>query len=489
MGSVDFEKNLVNLVRDACANDIERGIFITPNIEIDIHGIVPDIGSKELTFLVSASAIRPGSVCKTGIAGSATKFYYCNRPGKPQSFYYHQIYRVQYNGRNKGGSYSPCDIITVVLNNGKNHTLEECMIGLDGRKVCDLLTFAAQKSFPDNLPSAKCMSLSELPNELQLEYMEVLYNYAYLFDNNVDSVEYSALQSIAVRMGLDVDVRNKLRSYLLNLDGKRFQTGSLIMSCRNSMSYGSYEIFRYSLMQDILYIREACKREGHWYDDRFINSLQAKLEISDDQIAIMIAAINVYGFMQKQDADLAQLRKEFDALLSNAKAKHIPQEALFCSGSVYNVDTYHGIRHERKLGQSITRQRELMLQAVVRNMQESVNNIAEDMNDLTLKLLEEIEKGNLRDKKIEDNTKQIKYLMNQQMYVRGTTENAKLAAYYNRLRSPLSSDLVTQLLPVQQELIQKCYIPVSHEEYQIKKDLNYRQLNQLCCIRGITYDE
>lgn len=492
-GSVDFGKELVRLIREACSNQIERGIFITPNIEVDTSRIAPNVERNELTFITSASALQPGKECKTGIACSTTEFYYANQVGKPQSFSLHQIERVKADHNGKWNCYTYGDKVTVLLKDGKTHTLEECMIGLNSIKVANLLTFAAREApSADLLSLTNSMSLSELPDELQLEYMEVLYNYAYLFDNNVDSVEYSALQSIAVRIGLGANVRNKLRDYLMNLENKRFRTGSLIMSCRNSMSYGSYEIFRFSLMQDTLYLREACKREGHWYDDPFVNSLQDILEISDEQIVIMIAAINVYKQAQKQNVELGQLRKEFDALLSNAAAKRIPQEALFCAGSVYNVDTYHGIRHERKLGRSITRQRELMLQAVVRNMQESVNNIAEDMNDLTLKLLEEIDEGNLRDKKLEAQSQEIqkiKYLMNQQMYFRRTTESAKLATLYNHLRSTIPSAFVTQLLPGQQELVKKCYISVSGEEYQIKQGLDYRQLNQLCRIRGITCDE
>lgn len=473
---------------------MERGVFIAPNIEVDTCSIAPDVENKDLTFITSASAVFPGRVCKTGIAGSSTKFYYCNRTGNPQAFYFHQINRVVYSGRNKGGCYSSGDTITVFLKDGKVHTLGECMIGLDGRKIADLLTAAARESLSDHpLPSSRCMSLSELPAQTQLLYMEVLYNYAYISENKVDSDEYSALQCIAVRMGLEAEVRNKLREYLKNMQQDiRCRTGDLIKACRDSMSYGSYEIFRYSLMQDTLYLWMASKKEGHWYDDPFINGLQYTLDISDEQIAVMIAAINVYKKAQAQDADLEELRKEFEALDRYAKINHIPMEALFCSGSVYNVDTYHGIRHERKLGRSITRQRELMLQAVVRNMQESVNNIAEDMNDLTLKLLEEIEEGNLRDKKLEAQSQEIqkiKYLMNQQMYFRRTTESAKLAALYNHLRSTIPSAFVIQLLPGQQELVKKSYISVSGEEYQIKQGLDYKQLNQLCRIRGITCDE
>lgn len=206
-GSVDFGKELVRLIREACSNQIERGIFITPNIEVDTSRIAPNVERNELTFITSASALQPGKECKTGIACSTTEFYYANQVGKPQSFSLHQIERVKADHNGKWNCYTYGDKVTVLLKDGKTHTLEECMIGLNSIKVANLLTFAAREApSADLLSLTNSMSLSELPDELQLEYMEVLYNYAYLFDNNVDSVEYSALQSIAVRMLKDAGI-------------------------------------------------------------------------------------------------------------------------------------------------------------------------------------------------------------------------------------------------------------------------------------------
>lgn len=487
--SVDFGKELVALVQEL--NPIERGIVVAPNIEMDTQRLAPDVENKELLFATNAAALRTEGALKVGTACSVAKFYYCNHGKDKNSFLLEEVESVSYEGKNRFGTYSPGDTITVLLRSGEKHILGECMIGLDGMNLAKLLSSAAKDAPLITDPALiRCLSLSELGPELQANYMKILYNYAYLSDCQVDSAEYAVLQSIMVRIGMEAQVRNELRDYLfLMQQGDRVKTGVLIHRCRNAMSYGSYELFRYSLMQDILYLHKASNADGHCYDDPFINGLQDTLEITDDQIETMQAAITLYQKMQEREADLAQLQEQMERLWNHAKAVRIPHEALFCSGSVYSVDTYHGWNRNKKLGRSITRQRELMLQAVIRNTQESLNHLVEDMNDVTLKLVEEVRRGNHRDELIEQLSQRMIQFQRQAKAMAHHSTEMNLTSLYNRLPAHLSAERVVALIPQHRELVEQCYALAANGEYQIKEDLSARELAALGRIRGITDNE
>lgn len=447
--------------------------------------------NKELIFTTSAAAIRTDAPPKVGTACSVEKFYYCNHTKEQRSFSLAEVESVNYEGKNRSGSYSLGDKITVRLKNGEEHILAECMIGLDGLGLAKLLTAAATNAIPITDPSmTRRLSLHELSHQLQINYMEALYNYAYISDCQVDSTEYAALQSIIVRIGLDASARNELRDYLFRMQqGARVKTGVLIERCRNAMSYGSYEIFRYSLMQDALYLREASGADTPWFEDPFLNGLQKMLEINDEQVQTMLSAISLYKAIQTRDADLTALKGEQETLWRHAKENRIPQEALFCSGSVYSVDTYFRWHRSRKLGRSITRQRELMLQAVIRNTQQSLNHLVEDMNDITLKLVDEVQRGNQRDEQIQQLSQRIVQFQRQAKAMVQKSDETNATRLYNRLPARVSKERVMELVPQQRELVEECYTPLSQEEYQIKPELSVKLLTMLCQIRGIMGDE
>lgn len=487
MGTVEVGNKIVSLARKL--NSLERGIAVCPDIELETRGIAPDVESRELLFVTSASSTKPGEKLKTGMACSVEKFYYCNRNGHPQSFPLEQVATVGFQGKNRFGTYSPGDKVIVTLENGDQHVLGECMLGCDCSRIAEMLVEAVENIQPvEDITEIRCLSLCDLPKQMQINYMEVLYNYAYLTGCEIDSSEYAALQSIGVRLGLEADVRNELRDYMfLMKENARTKTGVLIKRCKSAMSYGSYEIFRCSLMQDALYLKSVNGETSPWYEDPFLNGLQNVLEILDEQIEVMLIAIHFYKEMQKKDADLKSLNGKVDLLLRRSKSLQIPSEAIFCSGSVYSIDTYHGIRRQRKLKKSITLQRELMLQEVIRNTQISMNHLVEDLNDTTLKLVDEVHKGNLRDQQIQ--LIMLRQLQNQAKSMVQKNDEVAVVQLYNRLPVQLDAERVCGLLPQQRELIESAYIALPQGSYSIRDDLSYSELSRLVRIEEIMDDE
>lgn len=490
MGTVDFGREIVSRARKL--NALERGITVCPDIEVETQSIATDVESKELLFISDASALPSNQSPKVGMACSLEKFYFCNRPNQSQSFCFDDVKTIEFQGKNRFGTYSPGDQVIIVLNDETQYALGECMLGCDCSGIAQFLLETVENT-PSELAmeEKRCVSLCDLPPQLLVNYMEVLYNYAYITDCEIESSEYAALQSIGVRLGLDANVRNKLRDYLfLMQENLRITSGILIKRSRDQMSYGSYEIFRHSLMQDALYLKEVRGEAEPWYNDRFLNSLQQILEISDDQIEVMLAAIQLYKKVQQRDADLQALRSDMEMLQRRSKSLRIPLEAIFCSGSVYSTDTYHGFRRLKKQKKSITRQRELMLQEVIRNTQLSMNRLVEDLNDTTLRLLAEVRKGNIRDQQIQELSSFIRLHQFQKQVdaMIQKSDEVTLTQFYNRLPPKLEARRVAELLPQQRELVESAYLPLPEGGYKIRDDLSYGELSRLTRIEAITDD-
>ena len=489
MGTVEIGKRIVSLARKL--NAIERGVLVSPNIDLSTRDIAPDVDTKELLFVTSASAIHPNDKISTGVAFTTENVYYCNRKGQTSHFPLNQIESVSYEGKNAWGTYSPGDKVTVTLSDGEQHVLGECLLGCSCPGIVQILTEAAQIAVKiESRDELWRLSLCERPTWQQLNYMKVLYNYAHITGSGEGSDIYAALQSIGVRIDLSPETRGELKDYLfLMQEGSRIKTGILISRCKNAMSYGSYEIFRFSLMQDVLYLSFVNNSTPKWYEDAFINSLQKTLEITDEQIETMFAAIAIYKEMQKKDADLSELQKDLANLWRRVKALCIPREAVVCSGSAYSIDTYHGMLKNETLGKSITQQRELMLQAVIRNTQLATNRLVEDLNDTTLRLLDEISSGNQREQKIAE---LVEYIRNDQaktMEMIHRSDEASIAQLYNKLPQYIPAYTVEQLLPERRSYVQNCYILEAQGSYRIKSDLSYGELTRLSRIEEIIDNE
>lgn len=484
MGTVEFGKKVVSLARGLNVRD--QDVIISPNIEIETSNIASDVDSTQLLFIAYDPINKENP--RVGMACSTEKFYFCNRKGKPQDFYFRDVATVEFQGKNRLGSYSVGDKVIVTLDNGEQRILGECMFGCSVPDVAELLVEATENAPKTIRPEETyCLSLCDLPQRLQVNYMEILYNYAQITEGEIKSSEYAALQSIGVRIGLEANVRNELRDYMfLMQEGLRTKSGDLIKRSRDAMSYGSYEIFRYSLMQDALYLKMAGGDAGPWYQDRFLNSLQKILEISDEQIEVMLVAIRLYQGIQQRDADLQSLNREMDTVHIRCKSLRIPLEAIFCSGSVYSIDTYRTFRRARQK-KSIARQRELMLQEVIRNTQLSMNHLVEDLNHTTLKLLEEVRKGNVRDRQIQELSSfiQLRQFQKQVDTMMQKNDEITITRLYNRLPRRLEAERVAALLPQQRELVEASYVELPEGSYQIRDDLSHAELSRLTRIEEI----
>lgn len=156
------------------------------------------------------------------------------------------------------------------------------------------------------------------------------------------------------------------------------------------------------------------------------------------------------------------------------------------SRQFHSIDTYRTFRRARQK-KSIARQRELMLQEVIRNTQLSMNHLVEDLNHTTLKLLEEVRKGNVRDRQIQELSSfiQLRQFQKQVDTMMQKNDEITITRLYNRLPRRLEAERVAALLPQQRELVEASYIELPEGSYQIRDDLSHAELSRLTRIEEI----
>ena len=252
---------------------------------------------------------------------------------------------------------------------------------------------------------------SQLPENIKLLYLQILCNYAYLNDESIDSDEYNAITKFSVRMELHGDTRGILRKYMNDFDG-RIKTGNLLASLKKltENQTGYWDVVKYCMMQDALYIHKIQKPGKRWEEDGFIGSLMENCSLNPEQISTMEKAVSLNKKMQSKDADMEKLKREWKKLIKSIKDTpgYVPTLYLFCSGSVYGLKSYDGFLKKDETSQkAINKQRELILQEVIVSNQKAVNVLIGDMNYLA----ERLEKALIEEDTIKQDYEKIRQLL------------------------------------------------------------------------------
>ena len=166
-----------------------------------------------------------------------------------------------------------------------------------------------------------------------------------------------------------------------------------------------------------------------WNKNEFIVDLQKKFHIEDKHIEVIIEAIkNDEEILAKRKND-SEIKKSMKDLAAKAGAVGVPLAAIYFSGSVVGmsaagitsglatlgmggvlgfsgmftgigvvvllgVGTYKGIKKFTGVGElENNKQREMMLQAIIKNSQKSLDYLIEDVNEISRLLMEEIQNG------------------------------------------------------------------------------------------------
>ena len=297
----------------------------------------------------------------------------------------------------------------------KEYVLDGCIDGINLSTISSvfkrIIELAKNQTNDVFTVSEQGVLSSQLPEDIKLLYLQILCNYAYLNDESIDADEYNAITKFSVRMEVHGDTRGMLRKYMNDFDG-RIKTGNLLASIKKitENQTGYWDVVKYCMMQDALYIHEIQKPGKRWEEDGFIGSLMEHCSLNPEQIHTMEKAVSLNRKMQNKDVDMGKLKDEWKKLIKSIKDTpgYVPNLYLFCSGSVYGLKSYEGFLKKDETSQkAINKQRELILQEVIVSNQKAVNVLIGDMNYLA----ERLEKALIEEDKIQQDYEKIKQLL------------------------------------------------------------------------------
>ncbi|MDU2895805.1 MULTISPECIES: hypothetical protein [Clostridium] len=422
--------------------------YIKENVSLlgDKVYIAPDIPEKKLNnaILSIAEGVNPQYVlaiidttlfgsAKEGIVFLGDRLFVRNTFEKTTMFNFSDILEAEYvceESSKDNGKVVKSEKVLLKLNDGIEQKLSLPSIGIKFEELANFINGIINEGGEEKVfeTTSQTLPLSDMDNGVKSAYINIICNYAYSDDDVIDAKEYAEIVSLIVRIDYNAKDRLSLRSYMCDKDNIE-DTKSLIEYLSANVPDGCSDIVKKSLMKDIIYIYKLKNDMDQWKNDRFILELQNELNINDEQIELIISVIkndeNILN-ERKNDSDIVKSMKDIGA---KAGAVGVPLAAVYFSGSVLGmsaagltsglatlgmggllgfssmftgigvvaligVGTYKGIKKVTGLSDlENNKQRELMLQEIIKNSQKSLNYLIEDVNEISKQLIEEINKG------------------------------------------------------------------------------------------------
>lgn len=276
---------------------------------------------------------------------------------------------------------------------------------------------------------------------IAIEYMDDIVKENYIkaiicsmnVGEGIKEKQISELYSLMTQIKIDVNMRKEILKYISEevSDDINYILDKLDENVVNS----SKDALHFSLMKDILRITKCDNSELGYRQNEFINNITKRYNISKEQVKFLNDAIILDRKILSGDIKDSDIVNGMKDLAANAAAVGIPIVAVYLSGSavglsavgitsglaalglggvlglssmvtgigvaiLIGVGAYKGIRwitggSERDK----TKQREFLIQEAIKNNQETINNLVEDINAITLtvvELLKDVDKNKLK---------------------------------------------------------------------------------------------
>ncbi|WP_411680009.1 hypothetical protein [Clostridium thailandense] len=348
----------------------------------------------------------------------------------------------------------------------------------------------------DFVSTSQTCPLSMMEVGIKKAYIKLVCNFAFSYDNQIAAEEYAEIISLIVRIEMTAEDRLEIRSYMTDYNNI-VSNEELLAYLSENVGEGSYDVVKKSLLKDIIYMSR--KKEENWSGNQFIVKLHNDLETDDEQVECIVAAIINDEDILAQRKNDSEITKSMKDLASKAGAVGVPLSAIYFSGSIVGVSaagitsglaslgmggllgfssmftgigvavllgvgTYKGVKKFTGLSDlENNKQREMMLQAIIRNSQRSLNYLIEDVNEITKRLQIEIEKGLESEVKIKKISAMISMLTKGAQATSDRIQYAEIEKIISKLPPKLDLTRVIELTEGAtkekiRELILSCYI-------------------------------
>lgn len=276
---------------------------------------------------------------------------------------------------------------------------------------------------------------------IAIEYMDEVVKENYIkaivcfmnLGEGIKEKQISELYSLMTQIKIDVNMRKEILKFISEEDNDNINY--ILNKLDENTVNSSKDSLHFSLIKDILRIAKCDNSELGCKQNEFINNIAKKYNISKEQIEFLDNAIILDKKILSGEIKDSEIINGMKDLAASAGAVGIPVVAVYLSGSavglsaagitsglaalglggvlglssmvtgigvaiLIGVGAYKGIRwitggSERDK----TKQREFLIQEAIKNNQETINNLVEDINTITLTvvdLLKDVEKNKIK---------------------------------------------------------------------------------------------
>lgn len=481
--------------------------------------IAPDISEKKLNSAIKAYAndAAPEHVillhdstllrnAKDGLLFLGDRFYLKPAFEKPIVVLYEDLLGIRID-REKilKGDKEKEQLHVVLTTEDTTHILTDKLSGYSIENFAKLIEgIIALKDTQDFINVSQITPLADMSESFKLSYLKVLANFAMSDDNKVDAKEYSELMSLVTRIHLSSEYRLKLRSYMGESEEQE-KTMDLIRTLKEKSTTIDFSIVEKSLFKDLLYLYKLKNTLSNWEENEFLSQIRNEFLIQSQEIELICEAI-------KNDEDILTFRKNDSEIVKSMKdiaakaaAVGMPLTAIYLSGSVVGlsaagltsglatlgmggilgfssmftgigaivllgVGTYQGLKKLTGVKDvENNKQREYMLQKIIRNAQQTLDYLLEDINEISKALVNAIQRGNENSEKITELSNMLTMLSESARFSAEKQNESQKEQMITHLPLTISVDRLEELTskPTHstiREFILKCYTPDAIEE-------------------------
>lgn len=283
--------------------------------------------------------------------------------------------------------------------------------------------------------------LEDMSKELRLAFVKIVINMSFENDKEIDNKERSEIMLLTNRIGLEREERFKILEYMAEIENKHIAVKELVEVIKNNCEKEiNYKAVMISLVQNLfyLYANTQLKKQGvifnlpHTFD--FLEKHKYVFGLSNDEIDLAKSAVENDLKILNEDIDSDKVKEITKDLAAKAASVGLPIGAVYVSGSVaglsaagmtsglatlgmggllglssmatgigvavlLGVGVYQGIKYfttDNKQLEAL-KQREMMIQEVLKQTQKTISSMIEDINIIVQKLnnliLNDNEKG------------------------------------------------------------------------------------------------
>lgn len=276
------------------------------------------------------------------------------------------------------------------------------------------------KEFDDYSEQRQAVPLEEMDEKLKLAYLKIIINMTYENDQVIDKKEMAEIFLLMNRLGLNQETRFEIRTYMFAPD-KLQETRVLFDELNQNIIDGQLHTVHISLAKDLINIYFSTQsRDLEKFD--FLKQNRHLLQVKESDLDIVVLALETDYKLLEDDFTDDKMTAAFKELSAKAAAVGTPLAAVYLSGSVIGmsaagmtsglamlgmggilglssmatgigvailigVGTYAGVKKITGSDElSNYKRKQLMLNEVIKQTQNTISTILDDINYITGKL-------------------------------------------------------------------------------------------------------